>query len=410
VSSGAPSLATGRRASEAEKARAQQELANQMEAETVVLRQRITELTAMVERMQEELRAAEAVQRAREETAKAAPAAVDDASKVAPRAADEAANAAQTKPSSWSDQNWPLLAAIIGVPLLVAALLLRSRRQRQPVPRALPSTPVPDPTTLAPAPPAMELQHARAAAPATASPTVAAPATKIPRRTPERNSVSALAVSELLHATEEARVYVALGRPDRAIDVLNDHIKHVPRSLPAAWVMLLDLYSREQPAGRLSPPRRRVPPALQRAGAGMGKFRRNRIRPGRPRDVSTHPARGDTPVASAGLPRIPRGSSVRQSRGAPYRVPACRVQRDFVAAANSRRAPTRRHRFRSGERWQARAATEACGGQSTHRQPPRGRRRRRARPHPHEPPARPAQQPLDLGGNFDPAFARAKKA
>jgi hypothetical protein len=51
-----------------------------------------------------------------------------------------------------------------------------------------------------------------------------------------------LAVSELLQVTEEARVFVALGHPERAIDVLNEHIKHVPRSMPAAWLMLLDLY------------------------------------------------------------------------------------------------------------------------------------------------------------------------
>ncbi len=42
--------------------------------------------------------------------------------------------------------------------------------------------------------------------------------------------------------TEEARVYVALGHPDRAIDVLNEHLKRLPRSIPAAWLMLLDLY------------------------------------------------------------------------------------------------------------------------------------------------------------------------
>jgi hypothetical protein len=42
---------------------------------------------------------------------------------------------------------------------------------------------------------------------------------------------------------------------DRAIDVLREHIGTQPRSLPAAWLMLLDLYrsnSREQEFGRLA--------------------------------------------------------------------------------------------------------------------------------------------------------------
>jgi hypothetical protein len=53
---------------------------------------------------------------------------------------------------------------------------------------------------------------------------------------------SALAVSELSQITEEARVYVALGHADRAMDVLREHVRVAPRSMPAAWLMLLDLY------------------------------------------------------------------------------------------------------------------------------------------------------------------------
>jgi hypothetical protein len=67
--------------------------------------------------------------------------------------------------------------------------------------------------------------------------------TKSPPPAPgSREAAGALAVSELSHVTEEARVYVALGHPDRAIDVLNEHIRRVPRSMPAAWLMLFDLY------------------------------------------------------------------------------------------------------------------------------------------------------------------------
>jgi len=62
-------------------------------------------------------------------------------------------------------------------------------------------------------------------------------------------------VSELLHVTEEARVYVSLGRPERAVAVLSDHIRDVPRSMPAAWLMLLELYhasGRQQDFRRLA--------------------------------------------------------------------------------------------------------------------------------------------------------------
>ena len=59
---------------------------------------------------------------------------------------------------------------------------------------------------------------------------------------PGRESVDALAVSELSHVTEEARVFRALGHNERAIEVLHEHIRRSPRSMPAAWLMLLDLY------------------------------------------------------------------------------------------------------------------------------------------------------------------------
>jgi hypothetical protein len=80
-----------------------------------------------------------------------------------------------------------------------------------------------------------------------AAPTGSAIEPAPPKRTPPparpaRETATALAVSELSHVTEEARVYVALDRPERAIEVLSEHIRQVPRSLPAAWLMLLDLY------------------------------------------------------------------------------------------------------------------------------------------------------------------------
>ena len=51
-----------------------------------------------------------------------------------------------------------------------------------------------------------------------------------------------LGVSDLAQATEKASVFVPVGRPEEAIDVLRDHIDHEPKPSPMAWLMLLDLY------------------------------------------------------------------------------------------------------------------------------------------------------------------------
>lgn len=56
-------------------------------------------------------------------------------------------------------------------------------------------------------------------------------------------------VSDLAQATEKAGVFVALGRPEQAIEVLRDHIDHEPKPSGMAWLMLLDLYRQ---ADRLS--------------------------------------------------------------------------------------------------------------------------------------------------------------
>ena len=211
---------------EADRERAQQELANSIEAETVILRQRIVELTAMVERMQQEVQAQETAQRAAEAAAKAPP---------------------PVPEPDWWEANASLLAAIVGMPLLIAAGLLWNRRR--------------DATreghwrpTRAPARPAPGAREARQPAPvlrnapaglAQAGPEIAAPAPEhpIPSGLPAAAGAGdALAVSELSQVTEEARVYAELGHHDRAIEVLQEHIRQLPRSMPAAWLMLLDLY------------------------------------------------------------------------------------------------------------------------------------------------------------------------
>src|SRR6185436_18072482 len=160
VSSGASTALTGA-ATEADRERARQERANAIEAETQVLRQRIVQLTAMVEKMQQELRTQEAADQAAVRAAKApdtaakapeaaaiapgsnAPSAAADAAKApaldsAPAAETDKAPAAEAPKStppaakaeppgpvpSWWEQNSLLFATIVGLPLVIAAFLL----------------------------------------------------------------------------------------------------------------------------------------------------------------------------------------------------------------------------------------------------------------------------------------------
>jgi hypothetical protein len=147
----------------------------------------------------------------------------------------------------WWRANWPLLAAIIGLPLLLAAGLLW-RRGRDvvihiPEGRAAGSATRRETPSVAPSPPPLRNPPAGVANPESEIEIAPPPPKKSPHRAPASgDAANALAVSELLHVTEEARVYVALGHPERAIEVLNEHIRELPRPMPAAWLMLLDLY------------------------------------------------------------------------------------------------------------------------------------------------------------------------
>jgi len=259
VSSGAP--LTGSAATEADRERARQERANAIEAETQVLRQRIVELTAMVERMQQELRAQEAAEKAAPDAGKSGTSTTDvpatpaaavatppDATKAEAAVAKAESPAAATPPptapvDSWWDDNAPLLAVILGLLLLTTAGLLWKRKrdaaqdeqwrtaEAAPI-RVGPRTE--SPTSVLRNPSAgITLAHPETIAPAGA--------TDIDM-TSTRDAADALAVSELSHVTEEARVFMALGPNDRAIEVLHDHIRRLPRATPAAWLMLLDLY------------------------------------------------------------------------------------------------------------------------------------------------------------------------
>ena len=277
VSSGAPGTLPAALATEANREQARQERANAIEAETQVLRQRIVELTAMVERMQQELRAQESAQQAAAapaaksatEAAKAPDAsakATDTATNVAAAAsakallqdtapAVEAAKApvadaakstakpARAEPAarvpSWWEQNAPLIAAIVGLPILIAAALLWKRRRDAAQDDQWRTAAIPLPRS------SSQLRNPTAGlvVPSRAMPPVSR--AEMPSPVAPRDAVDALAVSELSHVTEEARVFMALGHNDRAIEVLQDHIRRLPRSMPAAWLMLLDLYHRE---------------------------------------------------------------------------------------------------------------------------------------------------------------------
>lgn len=58
-----------------------------------------------------------------------------------------------------------------------------------------------------------------------------------------------LSVSELAQITEEARVFLTLGHPDKAILALREHVDLHPETAPAPWLMLLDLYRRTDNRG-----------------------------------------------------------------------------------------------------------------------------------------------------------------
>jgi hypothetical protein len=209
----------GTSAAPSSEAQAQTELAQALEAETVVLRQRIAELSAMVDRMDQEVRAATAARLAAEAAAKASPFATA---------------------VRWWDANWPVFAAIVGLAALVAGGLLLRRRRVPVAAGEWPITRVRD-DRFAPSslyePVGGSLTQGGGEQPAETS---AAPA--LERARGRTDAAHAVAVSELAQITEEARVYVTLGHVERAMDVLREHVAEQPGASPAAWLMLLDLY------------------------------------------------------------------------------------------------------------------------------------------------------------------------
>ena len=61
-----------------------------------------------------------------------------------------------------------------------------------------------------------------------------------------RDTTRHVDVTELSQVTDEAQVYVDLGRSDQAVEILRDHIENQQgeRDSPAAWLMIFDLYRR----------------------------------------------------------------------------------------------------------------------------------------------------------------------
>jgi hypothetical protein len=219
----------------------QEELANALEAETVVLRQRVAELSQSIERMQREMAAAQAARVAAEEAAKASP---------------------WTTAARWWEGNWPFIAALIGLASLIAAGLLYRRRRNVGTgewPIGAQSGDSFESTYMNTAVPgATEAVGPRGAEVDTSQ---GVPGSTAPAAKPARgyfgagDGANALAVSELSQVTEEARVFLQLGHVDRAMEVLREHIDQQPRSMPAAWLMLLDLYrtnGREQDFRKLA--------------------------------------------------------------------------------------------------------------------------------------------------------------
>ena len=197
--------------------------------------------------------------------------------------------------------------------------------------------------------------------------------------------------------TEEARVFMALGHNDRAIEVLQDHIRRLPRSMPAAWLMLLDLYH----AGMATAPnsaswRMNFHTHFNVRGAAVGSVRGRKARRRRHRRLPAHRAAGGGAVAASPECRAYLERLLYDNReGPPQRIPAVDRTRTSCCCCKCCDAPSdSRHRRGSGRRRQARSGVRRPLRRTLH--PPTARSATaEQKPMPPDPAAsRPAQQPI----------------
>lgn len=205
-------------------------LAETLEAETVVLRQRIAELTGSVERMQGDLSAMEPARQLAETAVRSEP---------------------ELAQRPRSDVNAQLLIALGTFTALLGAVIMWKRRRSERRTGEWPLTGVPADR--------FETTTQFAEAPLAEFGGGGEPPEDALARGPRSvfaGDMNNLDVADLSHVTEEARVYLALNHIDRAMGVLRAHIREQPNSVPAAWLMLLDLYrthGREEEFRELAP-------------------------------------------------------------------------------------------------------------------------------------------------------------
>lgn len=254
--------------------------ADALEAEAAALRKRLSGLNTMIDRLKDDTGDAAGESR-RADSAQSAAAAPKQP---APLPAASVSNAtSQPTPHAlldfWWSGSWPILAAFVGLAALIAAGLGWRRRRATPgatlwpaiaspaqdgaaasstgrsitqigAARSLadggpvmsadaePGTPSATPSVMTPESAARSISEALIAQ-------SNANAAKSTSATQGQAKEAAVAVSEVSHVTEEAGVYLAFRRPERAIEVLRQHIRNEPRSLPDAWLMLLKIYRDE---------------------------------------------------------------------------------------------------------------------------------------------------------------------
>ncbi len=198
-----------------------QDLTTSVEAELVVLDKRLKDLQATLDSAQARIKTLEARE---------------------PPVISPPIPAPEPRQSSINYSDWFMFAALGIFVLAATAILIHRRRQAQlaqswPAEDELERKLQPPASLPLAAPPASEADPGepepmpRAAAPGVAYYHVG-------------DITHQLSVSELAQVTEEARVFLTLGHPDKAVLALREHVDLHPDTAPAPWLMLLDIYRR----------------------------------------------------------------------------------------------------------------------------------------------------------------------